>query len=169
MATLDSLKLALRRKVKATAPPKNHPLSDEEYSAGFDILAQGLGWTTSYENFVIPRLSQLLAPLFDSRVRVSVLEIGPGPKTVLGYLPERMRRKVGKYTALEPNALFATRLEEWLCPTSQAAPPLPSLESPPDIHRIAFVADPGPEDEDAATGAGGADGKFDVVLFCHSM
>jgi adenine phosphoribosyltransferase len=169
MATLDSLKLALRRKAKATAPPKNHPLSDEEYSAGFDILAQGLGWTTSYENFVIPRLSQLLAPLFDSRVRVSVLEIGPGPKTVLGYLPERMRRKVGKYTALEPNALFATRLEEWLCPTSQAAPPLPSLESPPDIHRIAFVADPGPEDKDAATGAGGADGKFDVVLFCHSM
>lgn len=166
MATLDSLKLALRRKVKATTPPKNHHLSDEEYSAGFDILTQGLGWT-SYEDFVIPQLSQLLAPLFDSRIRVSVLEIGPGPKTVLGYLPERMRQKISKYTALEPNGLFATRLEEWLlCPTSQATPPLPCLESPPDIHRIPFVADP----EDADTGAGGGDhGKFDLVLFCHSM
>ncbi|GAB1315514.1 Phosphoribosyl transferase domain protein [Madurella fahalii] len=164
MATLDSLKLALRRKVGATAPPTNHPLSDEEYSAGFDILTQGLGWT-SYEDFVIPHLSRLLAPLFDSRVRVSVLEIGPGPKTVLGYLPDRMRRKIRKYTALEPNGLFATRLEKWLCPTSQGAPPLPCLESQPDIHRIPFVAD----SEDAATGAGGDGGKFDVVLFCHSM
>jgi adenine phosphoribosyltransferase len=164
MATLDSLKLALGRKVKATAPPKNQPLSDEEYSAGFDILTQGLGWR-SYEDFIIPHLSQLLAPLFDSRVHVSVLEIGPGSKTVLGYLPERIRRKIREYTALEPNGLFATRLEEWLCPTSQAAPPLPCLKSPPDIHRAPFVADP----KDAATGACGGDGKFDVVLFCHSM
>ena len=164
MATLDSLKLALRGKVDATAPPQNHLLSDQQYSAGFDILAQGPGWT-SYEDFVIPELSQLLAPLLDSRVRVSVLEIGPGPKTVLGYLPDRMRRKIGKYTALEPNGLFATRLEEWLCPTSQTEPPLPCLESPPNIHRIPFAAD----SEDAATGADGGDGKFDVVLFCHSM
>ncbi len=159
MATLDALKLALRGTIKPTAPHQNHPLSDEEYSAGFEILAQGPGWKT-YEDFIIPQLSQLLSPLFDSRIRVSVLEIGPGPKTVLGYLPDHMRRKIGKYTALEPNGLFATRLEEWL---SDTKPPLPCLESPPDIQRIPFVAGP----DDAATGSG--EGKFDVVLFCHSM
>lgn len=167
MATLDSLKLALRHKVKVTmVPPITRGLSDREHSAGFEILTQGPGWST-YEDFVIPRLSQLLAPLFDARARVSVLEIGPGPKTVLGYLPDRLRRKIGKYTALEPNGLFATRLEEWLCPTgaSQAPPPLPCLERPPDIHRLPFVAD----SEDAIPGNGDGDGKFDVVLFCHSM
>ncbi|KAK4237971.1 hypothetical protein C8A03DRAFT_34026 [Achaetomium macrosporum] len=163
MATLDSLKLALRHKVKATAPAKDHhPLSDEEYSAGLEILTQDLGWA-SYEDFVIPTLSDVLAPLFDSRVRVSVLEIGPGPKTVLGYLPERMRRKIKEYTALEPSALFATRLEEWLCPNaSQAAPPLPCLDTPPAIRRIPFVAQP-------EHPAGGGDAKFDVILFCHSI
>ncbi|KAK4119869.1 hypothetical protein N657DRAFT_684049 [Parathielavia appendiculata] len=164
MITLNSLKLALRGKVTATALSHHQSLSDEEYSAGFDILEQGLEWT-SYEDFIIPQLSQLLAPLFDSRLGVSMLEVGPGPKTVLGYLPDRLRRKITKYTALEPNTLFATRLEEWLCPTTEAALPLPCLESPPDIHRAPFVAD----SEDAATGQAGGDEKFDAILFCHSV
>jgi adenine phosphoribosyltransferase len=169
MATIDSLKLSLRRQAKATAPSDHHPLSDDEYSDAFHILLQGRGWS-SYQNFVIPQLSQLLTPLFDCRVGASVLEIGPGPKTVLEYLPERLRRKIAEYTALEPNGLFATRLEASLCQaSSQAALPLPCLKASPTIHRTPFLA--GPEAAiTTSTAAGVLDGaKFDLILFCHSM
>jgi adenine phosphoribosyltransferase len=180
MATLDALKQALRQKATsatASSPPLQQPLSDAQYSAGFDILAGGdpySGEWTTYQEFIIPQLSQLLTPLFDSRIHVSVLEIGPGPKTVLGYLPDRLRRKIGKYTALEPNGLFAGRLEEWLgSSTSETSAPMPCLKSPPVIHRTPFVAEDvtgsgaGPG---AGTGGGGGDKeKFDVILFCHSM
>ena len=138
MATLDSLKQALRQKAQATPSPSKQPLSDTQYSAGFDILVQGSGWTT-YQDFIIPQLSELLAPLFNSRIHISALEIGPGPRSVFGYLPSRLRRKIGKYTAFEPNGLFATRLEEWLCPTSETKSPLPCVKTPPNIHRIPFV------------------------------
>jgi hypothetical protein len=164
MATLDSLKWGLRQKATATA---SQPLSDTQYSAGFDILVRGSGWMT-YQDFIIPQLSQLLAPLFNSRTHISALEIGPGPKSVLGYLPGRLRRKVRRYAAFEPNGLFATRLEECLCSTSETESPLPCLESPPDIHRIPFVLD---SNTGSGTGTGTSDGdeKFDVILFCHSM
>ncbi|KAL6829735.1 hypothetical protein V8C40DRAFT_285838 [Trichoderma camerunense] len=144
MATLDALKRALRQ--KATSPTQ--PLSDEQYSAGFDILLQGPGWKT-YQDFIFPQLSQVLTTLFNSRIRISVLEIGPGPKSVLGYLPDDQRRKINKYAAFEPNDLYATELQEWL----ETESPLPCLESLPDIHRVPFTLD----------------STFDVVLFCHSM
>jgi len=167
MATLDSLKWALRQKATATASSPKQPLSDTQYGAGFDILARGSGWMT-YQDFIIPQLSQLLAPLFNSRIHISALEIGPGPKSVFGYLPGRLRRKVRRYAAFEPNGLFATRLEEWLCSTSETESPLPCLESLPDIHRIPFVLD---SNTGSGTGTGTSDGdeKFDVILFCHSM
>ncbi|KAH8786253.1 phosphoribosyl transferase domain protein [Hyaloscypha finlandica] len=163
MATLDSLKWALRQKATATASSPKQPLSDTQYSAGFDILVRGSGWMT-YQDFIIPQLSQVLAPLFNSRIHISVLEIGPGPKSVFGYLPRHLRRKVRSYAAFEPNSLFAARLEEWLGSTSEKESLLPCLESPPDIRRIPFVLD-------SNTRAGTSDGdeKFDVILFCHSM
>ena len=167
MATLDSLKQALRQKAKATASSPKQSLSDIQYSAGFDTLVRGSGWMT-YQDFIIPQLSQLLAPLFDSRIHISALEIGPGPKSVLGYLPHRLRRKVRKYTAFEPNGLFATRLEEWLCSTSKTESPLLCLESPPDIHRIPFVLQDN-VGSGTSTGTTGDDEKYDIVLFCHSM
>jgi len=116
MATLDSLKLALRQKATttATASSPKQPLSDPQYSAGFDILVRGPGWMT-YQDFIITQLSQLLAPLFN----ISILEIGPGPNSLLGYLPGHLRQKIKRYTAFEPNGLFATKLKEWLCSTSQ--------------------------------------------------
>lgn len=167
MATLDSLKWALRQKAKATASSPKQPLSDTQYSAGFDILVRDSGWIT-YQDFIIPQLSQLLAPLFNSRIHISALEIGPGPKSLLGYLPGRLRRKVRKYTAFEPNGLFTTRLEEWLCSTSETESPLPCLENPPDIHRIPFVLQ---ENIGSGTGNGTSDDdeKYDIILFCHSM
>jgi adenine phosphoribosyltransferase len=159
MATLDSLKRALKEKTAASASSQ-HPLSETQYSTGFGLLTQGPGWIT-YEDFVVPQLSQLLCPLFDSRLQISVLEIGPGPKTVLGYLPDSLRRKINRYTALEPNGLFATALEKRLCPSpAETESPLPCLESPPCIHRVPFVV------EDKMRGGGE---KFDVILFCHSM
>jgi hypothetical protein len=165
MATLDSLKRALRQIAKATASSPKQPLSDTQYGAGFDILVRDSGCIT-YQDFIIPQLSQLLGSLFISRTHISALEIGPGPKSLFGYLPAHLRRKVRKYTAFEPNGLFATRLEEWLCSTSETESPLPCLDGPPDIHRVPFVlkdnivyGNDTSDDED----------KYDIILFCHSM
>jgi adenine phosphoribosyltransferase len=158
MATLEALKQALRQ--KATSPTK--PLTDEQYSAGFDILLQGPGWT-SYQDFVVPQLTRVLTPLCSSRVCISVLEVGPGPKSVLGHLPDELRHKITTYAALEPNVLFAAKLEQWLCPSSETESPLPCLQSPPDIHRKPFDLDSREGMDSSITK------RFDVVLFCHSM
>ena len=163
MTTLNSLKQALRQEPTAST----QPLSDTQYDAGFDILVQGLGWKT-YEDFIVPQLSQLLAHLVNLRTNISVLEIGPGPRSVLGYLHSHVRRKIKSYTALEPNGLFATRLAEQLCSGPGTEPLLPCLENPPGIHRIPF-------DLHLNTGNGTdssarhTNGKYDIILFCHSM
>ncbi|KAI0906242.1 phosphoribosyl transferase domain protein [Ustulina deusta] len=166
MATLESLKRALRQSATETA---RQPLSDAQYSDGFDILARG---SAAYQDFVIPQLSQVVAPLFNSRTRISVLEIGPGPKSILGYLPSHMRRKISNYAAFEPNGLFATSLEEWLSSPSKKESPLPFLENSPDIHQLPFALDNrtghGPCDG-ASARASDEDRKYDVILFCHSM
>ncbi len=139
MATLDGSKEALRESATATAPSSlRQPLSDAQYGAGFDILVRGLGWST-YQSFIIPQLSRLLGSRFRSRDWISVLEIGPGPKTILGYLPTHLRRRVGRYVAFEPNRMFASTLEEWLRPTLEIELPLPCLERPPEIHQTSFV------------------------------
>ncbi|KAF2703980.1 hypothetical protein K504DRAFT_442823 [Pleomassaria siparia CBS 279.74] len=170
MATLDSLKRALGQKARATtASSLRQPLSDTQYSAGFDILVRGPGWTT-YQDFIIPQLSRLLAPLFQSHINISVLEIGPGPKSVLGYLPDHLRQKVRKYTAFECNDLFATRLEQWLSCASETESPFPRLEKPPDIHRTPFVLKDNIESGTSASiGTTYDDQKYDIILFCHSL
>lgn len=166
MATLDSLKCALRQRANAAASSSKQSLSDTQYSAGFDILLQG-GWMT-YQDFIIPQLSQLLDPLFNSRSHISVLEVGPGPTSVLGYLPRCLRQKVRKYTAFEPNDLFATSMEEGLCSNSIAESPLPCLESSPAIHRVPFVLGDN-MGSSAGTSICPDEEKYDVILFCHSM
>lgn len=94
-----------------------------------------------------------------------MLEVGPGLKNVLGYLPGHPRRKVRRYGAYEPNDLFASRLEGWLCSTSRTMSPLACLESPLDIHRNPFVAD----SDTSSTGMNDSADKFDVILFCHTL
>ena len=167
MATLDSLKRALGQKAILTASSSKQPLSETQYSAGFDTLVRGSGWMT-YQDFIIPQLSQLLAPLFNSRIHISALEIGSGPKSLLGYLPDRLRGKIRRYTAFEPNGLFATRLEEWICSSSKMKSPLPCLESPPTIHRMPFLLE---DNTGSGTGTVTSDNdeKYDIILFCHSM
>ncbi|KAJ4181826.1 hypothetical protein NW755_010825 [Fusarium falciforme] len=107
MATLDFLKKALREKGTATSSTTPR-LSDSQYLHGFSILARG---SNAYQDFIIPQLAQL-APLVNSDSPISVLEIGPRPKSILGYLPEHLRKKIGKYSALEPNQLDKT-LAAW--------------------------------------------------------
>ncbi|KAL6411865.1 adenine phosphoribosyltransferase [Ilyonectria robusta] len=167
MATLDALKSALRQKAAPVDLSTTQPLSHEQYSSGFDILVQGSGWSI-YQDFIIPQLALLLAPLSQSSIQLSVLEIGPGPKSILGYLPDDVRRKIKKYTAFEPNDLFATRLEEWISSTSDTESSLPCLETPPDIHRAPFVLD-GSTSGGTSTATSDSNEKFDVILFCHSM
>ncbi|KAF4770878.1 hypothetical protein HAV15_012696 [Penicillium sp. str.  len=167
MATLDSLKCALRQRAMETVSSARKPLSDKQYSLGFDILVRGSGWM-SYRDFIIPQLSRLLAPLVKSRGRISVLEIGPGPKSVLACLARHLRQKIWRYTAFEPNELFATSVEEWISSASEIESPLPGLKCPPRIHRMPFIPHSHRRSDIGISGCDN-DEKFDIVLFCHSM
>lgn len=165
MATLNALKQALRQKAATTALISTQPSSESQYDAGFNILSQGSG-KQIYEDFIVPQLSLLLASLLQSRVCISVLEIGPGPESVVGRLPAHQRQRIRKYAAFEPNGVFATRLQRSLA--SENDPQLPCLESPPHVSQTRF-------DLNSNTGLGGSIDnsggveKYDLVLFCHSM
>jgi adenine phosphoribosyltransferase len=167
MATLESLKLALRQKATEKASTSKQPLSDAQYSAGFDTFVQGSGWMT-YRDFILPQICQLLTQLLGSRSCISVLEIGPGPKSILGHLPSDLRRKVKRYSAFEPNNLFATKVQKWLSPESDIESPFPCLERTPDIHQTPFIVN-SPTGGDTGSVTRDSDEKFDVIIFCHSM
>ncbi|OQD78792.1 hypothetical protein PENANT_c080G00113 [Penicillium antarcticum] len=166
MATLDSLKCVLRQRATETASLRM-PLSDKQYSVGFDTLVRGPGWMI-YQDFIIPQLSQLLVSLISSLGRISVLEIGPGPKSVLGCLPRSLRQKVRRYAAFEPNELFAASMEEWLSSSSEIENPLPGLECLPAIYKMPFILH---SDSRSIIGTCQRDNveTFDIILFCHSM
>ncbi|KAF7524789.1 hypothetical protein G7054_g11304 [Neopestalotiopsis clavispora] len=166
MATIRVLKETLRQRADDFTAPSRLALSETQYVAGFDLLARASEWATD-ENF-IPQLSKLLSTLFGSRTKISALEIGPGPESVLGHLPSEMRSKINKYTAFEPNTLYATRLEEWLCRRCEEEYPLPQLQSKPTIHKASFEVECHPASS-TTTHTDEQDQKFDLVLFCHSM
>lgn len=149
MTTLNSLKPLLLGAIPTAS--KTRPLSEAEYRAGSQILSQG---STTHENFIIPQLSSLLTPFFHSRSDVSVLEIGPGPKSVLGDLPNHLRRKIRRYAAFEPNGWYAYELDCW-CETDDA---FPGLEGSADVQCAPFDLDVKQKGE-----------GFDQVLFGHSM
>ena len=163
MASLDALKQALRQEVKTANLSSKQPLSDEQYSDGFKILVWGSGRTT-YQDFVIPQLTQLLTPLFNTRAHISALEIGPGPKSVLGNLPGSLKQKIERYTAFEPNALFARELEMWM----GTELPFPGLEDPPNVRHVPFVLQDDVE-RGVDTDTMNEIERYDIILFCHSM
>ncbi|KAI1829161.1 CAZyme family AA7 [Penicillium roqueforti] len=167
MATLVSLKWALRQKATEKVSSSKQPLSDVQYSAGFDTLVRGSGWM-SYRDFIVPQICQLLTQLLSSRNCISVLEIGPGPKSVLGHLPSDLRRKVKRYSAFEPNGLFATKVQKWLCPKSEMESPFPCLERAPEIHRMPFSLN-NPIGSGTGSVTHDSDERFDVIIVCHSM
>jgi hypothetical protein len=115
MATLRYLKRSLVQKAEAAAPHLKQPLSDEQYGAGFDIFVQD-GATNAYSDFIIPQLARSLDARLNRQAHLSVLEIGPGPESVLGHVPDRIRRVIKKYTAFEPNNVFASRLKRRFAP-----------------------------------------------------
>ncbi|EGX93782.1 phosphoribosyl transferase [Cordyceps militaris CM01] len=141
MATLDDLKVA-------------------QYSIAFGILLDGAREST-YQSFIIPQLSRLLEAVQRPNVQISVLEIGPGPQSVLGQLPLQLRQGIGRYTAFEPNRVYASMLEKWLLTTSTTEVPFPSLGDSPRIHVKPFTNKPEENEQ--------GEDKFDIILFCHSM
>jgi adenine phosphoribosyltransferase/phosphomevalonate kinase len=167
MATLATLKRALLQGASITTSESSlaQPLSDEQYKSGFDILLQGPGWAI-YKDFILPELSYLLAPIHSSNAHISVLEIGPGPKSILGYIPKSLRQRIGRYTAFEPNALFATSLKEWLQGVEDTGMtcerPFPGLKTGPTVHQAPFGLHDNRASEIEVE-------KYDIILFCHSM
>jgi adenine phosphoribosyltransferase len=163
MATLNDLKCALRQAARTTS---YSPLSDTQYSAGFEDFIQGS--ESAYRDFIIPQLSQLLDTHFKSLTDLSVLEIGPGPQSVLARLPRDLREKFQSYIALEPNGLFASKLEEQLQSTPNAESALPCLAHLAKICRYPLALNDNKGicfDEDTFD----ASKKYDLILFCHSM
>ncbi|CZS92497.1 uncharacterized protein RAG0_03100 [Rhynchosporium agropyri] len=157
IASLESLK----QEFKTTFASSKQQLSNEQYSEGFDLLVRGSGWTT-YHDFIILQLNQLLTSFLNTRAQISALEIGPGPKSVLGILPETLKHEIKRYTAFEPNGLFARDLERWM----DTKLPFPNLEEPPNVHNVPFTLQ-----DDMENGADTNTMKrietYDIVLFCH--
>ncbi|KAM3425796.1 hypothetical protein BST61_g7724 [Cercospora zeina] len=163
METVSALKDALRRRVIETTQSATRPLSDAEYDVGFTAIAHDIGKAT-YDEFIIPQLSQLLAHLLKSHSQLAVLEIGPGPRSVLGSLPDRQKHKIKRYAAFEPNKIFARQLGQSFSSSSPTSSLLPSLMSAPNIQSAPFCL----QSKTQADATGKAE-KFDVILFCHSM
>ncbi|KAM0497115.1 hypothetical protein ACHAP8_007016 [Fusarium lateritium] len=152
MATLDALRIALWQQIPSQA--STQVLSDDQYQEGFNLFLHHNGWN-NYRNFVIPKLSQLLHSHLQSQKDVSVLEIGPGPTSVLGYLPIQIRQQITSYNAYEPNHVFAGQLKDWLYPTKDSSP-FPSLCTS-SIHIEPFTQDTVVHE------------KHHIILFCHSL
>ncbi|CCT74494.1 related to adenine phosphoribosyltransferase [Fusarium fujikuroi IMI 58289] len=151
MTTLHALKKALKR-VGDEAPRK--PLNDKEYDDGLSFFAEASGEQTHQENVIIPQLSELITSL-STRDEISVLEIGPGPESVLGYLPMTPRKRITKYVALEPSFQYTQSLQRWLS-LKENERPLPSLNY--SFARLApFIKGSCPGE------------KYDVILFCHGL
>lgn len=164
MTTLEHLKRDLKYEapdIEISQPAVKHPLTDEQYSAGYHIIAKSSG-QNAYHDFIIPQLSLVLEKLLETRSSLSILEVGPGPKSIIGRLPGYLQRRVSTYSAFEPNVLFASELEESLRARSEVGHhPLPCLETPPDIVRASFQPRENTSSERQK--------EFDVALFCHSM
>ncbi|KAH7563665.1 phosphoribosyl transferase domain protein [Bipolaris maydis] len=165
MATLQDLKSALWSDTGVKITLSKQSLSDIQYENGFAILVQG---STGYQDFIIPQLTQALAPLFESTSKISVLEIGPGPRSVLGGLPAHQRRTIRRYEAFEPNRLFATSLEESFSVNTRMKSRFPCLERPPIIHRLPFDPEKNMRNS-SSSNTTDKDTRYDVILFCHSM
>lgn len=121
MATLSELKRALR---EASTPRPS--LSKGQYNAALEQSMQVARWTP--DESLILQLSRLLAPLLNSRTSISVLDLWPGPKSILAELPDHLRRKISFYTAVELNDTYFEQLSDWLARPETTECPLPRLK-----------------------------------------
>jgi hypothetical protein len=162
-ATLSELKQALRDDLQKSSLSTSISLSDAQYSAGFQEVSfspkHGI-----YADFVLPQLRSILTSITNDRL--SILEIGPGPDSVLTHLPYDLRNRIESYTAYEPNHLFVETLKTSLEAQTTSKGPLPNLRSAADIHDYGF-------NPETTAGKGECDANddatFDVILFCHSL
>ncbi|KAF2014458.1 hypothetical protein BU24DRAFT_423394 [Aaosphaeria arxii CBS 175.79] len=167
MATLDTLKRALRQIAPTFASSRDGRLSDADHKAGLEIIKNESG-SLIYRDFIIPQLNRQLDYLLKSRSDISVLEVGPGPRTVFADVPIYLRRAIRKYDAYEPNKLFSASLTEWINAGTEADPTLPALKSPPCIRQSPFD----PENEVTNSSVEDTETikqKYDIVAFCHSL
>ncbi|RBQ70357.1 hypothetical protein FVER53590_26522 [Fusarium verticillioides] len=151
MATLNALKKALK-KVGDEAPRK--PLNDKEYDDSLSLFVEASEQHTYQRKFIIPQLSELITSL-STRDEISVLEIGPGPESVLGDLPATLRKRITKYVALEPSFQYTQSLRRWISPTENERPFPSSKETL--VRPASFIKDSCPGE------------KFDIILFCHGL
>ncbi|KAG5793044.1 hypothetical protein H9Q69_007918 [Fusarium xylarioides] len=151
MATLNALKKALK-KVGDEAPRK--PLNDKEYDDSLSLFAEASDEQTYRKNFMIPQLSELITSL-STRDEISVLEIGPGPESVLGHLPTTLRKRITKYVALEPSFQYTQSLQRWLSP-KEIERPFPSSNHTL-VRPASFIKQRCPGE------------KYDVILFCRGL
>lgn len=163
MATLEALKRALRETAEATTSPML-PLSDEQYKSGFDILREGRQKT--YQDFIIPQLTSLVESLLKTRNRLRVLEIGPGPVSILQYLPLDMRERIREYRAFEPNHLFSSCLQHTFSTVYNAELPFPHLDDAPYICRGPFSSEDANAPDSTVINCGTG---YDMILLCHSL
>ncbi|KAI1330871.1 hypothetical protein F5Y16DRAFT_395836 [Xylariaceae sp. FL0255] len=153
MATLSYLREALRQQAAHIPLDSRQQLSDAQYADGFNILVSGRDQLT-YQDFIIPQLSQRLAHMFDTRDHISALEWVPAPKKLLHYLPLSMRRKIQRYTTVEPSSLIVAARKEG----SQTSPP--GAEEFPLAAHINHLNNSVFNDNND---------KFDAILFCHGF
>ncbi|EWG49291.1 hypothetical protein FVEG_08863 [Fusarium verticillioides 7600] len=151
MATLNALKKALK-KVGDEAPRK--PLNDKEYDDSLSLFVEASEQHTYQRKFIIPQLSELITSI-STRDEISVLEIGPGPESVLGDLPATLRKRITKYVALEPSFQYTQSLRRWISPTENERPFPSSKETL--VRPASFIKDSCPGE------------KFDIILFCHGL
>lgn len=150
MTDLQSLKRDLQAAADGSFVSPDEKLADVDYDNSFALFTSPPN-NKVYEDCIIPTMRETLAPLFDSRNAVSILEIEPGPKTVLASLLGNMQSKINRCTAFEPNvsSLEVGNKKNW---------PLPGLLDPAQIRRSLYELC---EDETSP--------KYDLVLFCHSL
>ncbi|KAF2754343.1 hypothetical protein EJ05DRAFT_457152 [Pseudovirgaria hyperparasitica] len=161
MTTLEDVKKHLRLEADAYMPFNRRPLTDEEYGNGFAIIRNGSG-ALIYENFIVPQLSRVTSYLLKFQTSLTCLEVGPGPRSVLGALPLDVRRSITKFDVFEPNVLFALELQEWLEPTTGIDPPFPSLCDKSTIHVERFGIDSRPSIANSTP-------QYNLILFCQSL
>ncbi|KAI0015588.1 hypothetical protein F4780DRAFT_67460 [Xylariomycetidae sp. FL0641] len=126
-STLDHLKHVLRQNALERGPSPQ-PLTDSQYSAGLRLLMRNSG-STRFEDFIVSQLHGLLIDAIKHIVYVRVLEVRPGPESVLGQLPGLQRWRISRYIAYEPNLLVAKELKESLLRGPQRKPLFPRLDS----------------------------------------
>lgn len=164
MATLLSLKSALRTEDAGQTDIRFDTLSDAQYEAGFRTLREAAA-NTSYQQFIYPQLKMVVERLAQSSTSISILEVGPGPESVLGSLPVQLRMKIHGYKSFEPNASYTTTLRQWIkTPLSDGKTPFPMAQDSIDILNQHFDCS-----ESNSSCLETKNAKYDLVLFCHSM